>query len=138
MLGDGARDRGALADLIPTDPEVGAGVAYVRLETDPDPVRPRRLGVRRRHPLHVCRHRSGRRRARRDRSGGMTARAARPPRRKKPPAPTAHVGYQPTGPTVPARRARRRDRYHAVADQAVTLGQLTRDPGQALCGQPGP
>jgi len=68
----------------------------------------------------------------------MTARATRPPRRKKPPAPTAHVGYQPPGPTAPARRARGRDRYHAVADQAVTLGQLTRDPGQALCGQPGP
>jgi hypothetical protein len=60
----------------------------------------------------------------------MTARATRPTRRKKPPAPTAHVGYQPA--------ARGRDRYHAVADQAVTLGQLTRDPGQALCGQPGP
>ncbi len=25
-----------------------------------------------------------------------------------------------------------------MADQAVTLGPLTRDPGQALCGQPGP
>jgi S-DNA-T family DNA segregation ATPase FtsK/SpoIIIE len=41
VLGDGARDRGALADQISSLPEVGAGVAYVRLETSPDPVRAR-------------------------------------------------------------------------------------------------
>jgi S-DNA-T family DNA segregation ATPase FtsK/SpoIIIE len=41
VLGDGARDRGALADLISTDETIGAGVAYVRLATDPDPVRVR-------------------------------------------------------------------------------------------------
>jgi S-DNA-T family DNA segregation ATPase FtsK/SpoIIIE len=41
VLGDGARDRGALADQISTDRTVGAGVAYVRLETSPDPVRVR-------------------------------------------------------------------------------------------------
>ncbi|MFF5109817.1 FtsK/SpoIIIE domain-containing protein [Streptosporangium sp. NPDC000509] len=44
VLGDGARDRGALADQIPrhpSDPSVGAGVAYVRLENDPNPVRVR-------------------------------------------------------------------------------------------------
>jgi S-DNA-T family DNA segregation ATPase FtsK/SpoIIIE len=41
VLGDGARDRGALADRISTDPPVGAGVAYIRLATDPDPVRVR-------------------------------------------------------------------------------------------------
>ena len=41
VLGDGARDRGALADQISPVPEVGAGVAYVRLETSPDPVRGR-------------------------------------------------------------------------------------------------
>jgi S-DNA-T family DNA segregation ATPase FtsK/SpoIIIE len=41
VLGDGARDRGALADQISPLPEVGAGVAYVRLETSPDPVRVR-------------------------------------------------------------------------------------------------
>src|SRR5438105_8579716 len=35
------RDRGATSDLISTDPEVGAGVAFVRLEADPDPVRVR-------------------------------------------------------------------------------------------------
>src|SRR5262249_61809631 len=45
MMGDGARDRGALADLIPTAPAVGAGVAYVRLATDPDPVRVRAAWV---------------------------------------------------------------------------------------------
>ncbi len=41
VLGDGARDRGATCELIATDPAVGAGVAYVRLEADPDPVRVR-------------------------------------------------------------------------------------------------
>ncbi len=41
VLGDGARDRGVLADQISPLPEVGAGVAYVRLETSPDPVRVR-------------------------------------------------------------------------------------------------
>ncbi|MCG5219609.1 cell division protein FtsK [Streptosporangium sp. KLBMP 9127] len=41
VLGDGARDRGAHADLISPRPELGAGVAYVRLETSPDPVRVR-------------------------------------------------------------------------------------------------
>jgi S-DNA-T family DNA segregation ATPase FtsK/SpoIIIE len=45
VLGDGARDRGALADLIPNDPATGAGIAYVRLETDPDPVRVRAAWV---------------------------------------------------------------------------------------------
>ena len=45
VLGDGARDHGALADLIPTDPAHGAGTAYVRLETDPDPVRVRAAWV---------------------------------------------------------------------------------------------
>ena len=41
VLGDGARDRGAACELISPDPSVGAGVAYVRLEADPDPVRAR-------------------------------------------------------------------------------------------------
>ncbi|MFF4988654.1 FtsK/SpoIIIE domain-containing protein [Streptosporangium saharense] len=41
VLGDGARDRGALADHISSAPDRGAGVAYVRLETSPDPVRVR-------------------------------------------------------------------------------------------------
>jgi S-DNA-T family DNA segregation ATPase FtsK/SpoIIIE len=41
VLGDGARDRGALADQISPLPATGAGVAYVRLETSPDPVRAR-------------------------------------------------------------------------------------------------
>jgi S-DNA-T family DNA segregation ATPase FtsK/SpoIIIE len=45
VLGDGARDRGALADLISTDATTGAGVAYVRLATDPDPVRVRAAWV---------------------------------------------------------------------------------------------
>jgi S-DNA-T family DNA segregation ATPase FtsK/SpoIIIE len=45
VLGDGARDRGALADLISTDETTGAGVAYVRLADDPDPVRVRAAWV---------------------------------------------------------------------------------------------
>jgi len=45
VLGDGARDRGALADQITTDETTGAGVAYVRLTADPDPVRVRAAWV---------------------------------------------------------------------------------------------
>jgi S-DNA-T family DNA segregation ATPase FtsK/SpoIIIE len=45
VLGDGARDRGAYADLIPTDPDTGAGIAYVRLEASPDPIRVRAAWV---------------------------------------------------------------------------------------------
>ena len=41
VLGDGARDRGAACELISPDPPTGAGVAFVRLEADPDPVRVR-------------------------------------------------------------------------------------------------
>ncbi|MBF8193757.1 cell division protein FtsK [Nonomuraea sp. K274] len=41
VLGDGARDRGALADHISPIPEQGAGVAYMRLETSPEPIRVR-------------------------------------------------------------------------------------------------
>ena len=41
VLGDGARDRGALCDEISADPATGAGVAYMRLEAAPDPVRVR-------------------------------------------------------------------------------------------------
>jgi DNA segregation ATPase FtsK/SpoIIIE, S-DNA-T family len=35
VLGDGARDRGALADEISPIPRTGAGVGYVRLEGSP-------------------------------------------------------------------------------------------------------
>ena len=41
VLGDGARDRGAACELISTDPATGAGVAFIRVEADPDPVRVR-------------------------------------------------------------------------------------------------
>ncbi|MGO8961329.1 MAG: FtsK/SpoIIIE domain-containing protein [Streptosporangiaceae bacterium] len=41
VLGDGARDRGAFCDEISSDPPTGAGVAYMRLEAAPDPVRVR-------------------------------------------------------------------------------------------------
>jgi S-DNA-T family DNA segregation ATPase FtsK/SpoIIIE len=45
VLGDGARDRGGTADLISVNPGAGAGVAFVRLEADPDPVRVRAAWV---------------------------------------------------------------------------------------------
>ena len=41
VLGDGARDRGAVCDQISSGPRTGAGVGFVRLEADPDPVRVR-------------------------------------------------------------------------------------------------
>ena len=41
LLGDGAHDRGAACELISTNPATGAGVAFVRLEADPDPIRVR-------------------------------------------------------------------------------------------------
>jgi S-DNA-T family DNA segregation ATPase FtsK/SpoIIIE len=41
VLGDGAYERGALADRISPLPEIGAGVGYIRLEDSPDPVRVR-------------------------------------------------------------------------------------------------
>ena len=41
VLGDGARDRGARCEEISSNPAVGAGVGYVRLEAAPDPVRVR-------------------------------------------------------------------------------------------------
>ena len=45
VLGDGARDRGALADQISTAQATGAGMAYIRLAADPDPVRARAAWV---------------------------------------------------------------------------------------------
>jgi DNA segregation ATPase FtsK/SpoIIIE, S-DNA-T family len=45
VLGDGSRDRGATADLIASDPAIGAGVAYVRVDPNPDPVRVRAAWV---------------------------------------------------------------------------------------------
>ncbi|WP_406296242.1 FtsK/SpoIIIE domain-containing protein [Embleya sp. NBC_00888] len=41
VLGNGARERGAAADLISPQPEIGAGVGYVKHETQPEPVRVR-------------------------------------------------------------------------------------------------
>jgi DNA segregation ATPase FtsK/SpoIIIE, S-DNA-T family len=41
VLGDGARDRGALADEISPLPATGAGVGYVRLEGTPQVARVR-------------------------------------------------------------------------------------------------
>ena len=49
---------------------------------------------------------------------------------------SAHIEYQPAGLNLFGRRAR--EAYHAVTDQAVKVGFLTRHPGDALCGSPGP
>ena len=48
---------------------------------------------------------------------------------------TAHIEYQPAGLDSSGRRTRAR--YHAIADQAVKVGFLTRGPGEALCGATG-
>jgi hypothetical protein len=49
---------------------------------------------------------------------------------------SAHIEYQPTGLDASGRRVR--EAYHAITDQAVTIGFLTRWPGDALCGASGP
>ncbi len=41
VLGEGAHDRGAFAELISADPPTGAGVAFVKVEKNPDPARVR-------------------------------------------------------------------------------------------------
>jgi S-DNA-T family DNA segregation ATPase FtsK/SpoIIIE len=41
LLGDGAYDRGAWCEQISNIPEVGGGVAFIRLENNPDPFRVR-------------------------------------------------------------------------------------------------
>ena len=56
VLGDGASDRGATADQISTDPGVGAGVAYIRIESDPDPVRVRAAWVSDDDITAMCHH----------------------------------------------------------------------------------
>jgi len=63
-----------------------------------------------------------------------TARGVR--QKKRTPARIAHIEYQPAGLDRSGRRAR--ETYHAVADQAVRVGFITRTPGTALCGSPGP
>ena len=45
VLGDCSRDRGALADQISAGPDLRAGIAYVQLEGNPDPVRVRAAWV---------------------------------------------------------------------------------------------
>jgi hypothetical protein len=57
VLGDGARDRGAACEVIPADPATGAGVAFVRLESDPDPIRASRIGWSGRRWRHDGDHR---------------------------------------------------------------------------------
>jgi hypothetical protein len=63
-------------------------------------------------------------------SGGVRQKKRTPPRR------TAHVGYQPAGLNRSGRRVR--ERYHAITDQPVKIGFVTRNPGDALCRAPGP
>jgi len=57
-------------------------------------------------------------------------------KRRVPARPTAHVGYQPGGPDLRGRRVR--ERYHAIADQAVRIAGVNRRCGDALCGSAGP
>jgi hypothetical protein len=61
---------------------------------------------------------------------GRSAKKRAPARR------TAHIEYQPTG--LDASHRRVREAYHAIADQAVRVGFITRAPGTALCGSLGP
>lgn len=53
-----------------------------------------------------------------------------------PAQPSAHIGYQPPGLDPWGRRVR--ERYHAITEQVVKAGFLTRHPGDALCGSAGP
>jgi hypothetical protein len=66
------------------------------------------------------------------------AATARPARKKKrtPSRLTAHIEYQPAGLDLSGRRVK--EAYHSITDQAVRVGILTRWPGDALCGSPGP
>jgi hypothetical protein len=59
-----------------------------------------------------------------------------PTAKKRAPARTAHIEYQPAGLDLSGRRVR--ETYHAIADQAVKVGFITRAPGTALCGSSGP
>jgi hypothetical protein len=65
----------------------------------------------------------------RTRRGASTA-------KKRALARTAHIEYQPAG--LDASHRRVREAYHAIADQAVRVGFVTRAPGTALCGSSGP
>jgi len=67
----------------------------------------------------------------------MSAPARAPRRRSRPPVrPTAHIGYQPAGLDRWGHRVKAT--YHAIADQAVKVGFVTRLPGTAVCGSAGP
>jgi hypothetical protein len=57
-------------------------------------------------------------------------------RKRTPARPTAHVGYQPAGLDRWGHRVKAT--YHAIADQAVKVGFVTRQPGTAVCGSAGP
>jgi hypothetical protein len=67
---------------------------------------------------------------------GQTRPRTRARQKKQPRQPTAHVGYQPAGLNLHGRKVA--ERWHALADQAVTVGSITRYPDEALCGAPGP
>src|SRR5215472_10538088 len=56
--------------------------------------------------------------------------------KQRTPPPNAHNEYQPAGLDHTGRRGR--EAYHAIADQAIKVGFITRAPGTALCGSPGP
>lgn len=64
-----------------------------------------------------------------------TARGVRH-KKRTPARRTAHIEYQPTRLDLSGRRVR--EAYHAITDHAVKVGFITRRPGTALCGAPGP
>jgi hypothetical protein len=55
---------------------------------------------------------------------------------KRTPPRTAHIEYQPAGLDLHGRRVR--EAYHAITDQTLKVGSLTRHTGEALCGAAGP
>jgi hypothetical protein len=57
-------------------------------------------------------------------------------RKRTPARLTAHIGYQPAGLDYFGHRVKAT--YHAITDQAVKIGFITRLPGTAICGSTGP
>jgi hypothetical protein len=57
-------------------------------------------------------------------------------KKRTPARPTAHIGYQPAGLDRWGHRVKAT--YHAITDQALKIGFVSRRPGTALCGSAGP
>ena len=132
VLGDGARDRGALADQISPLPYVGAGVGYVRLEASPDPVRVRAAYVVRRG--HHGDGRGGRLPARRWPMRETAWRTDEPcPVCQHRAGPGRHRRAGPAGRMPPVRLRRAvRHRGHRLGRCLVTAGRTTRAERMAM------